>query len=145
MLSFIYVIESGLLEWKWICVDFIVCFNMYVFIVRTFVTLNVLYFLHILQCYWILHCLAYSRFHIYIMKRKPKQWSSIPPISTKRTTPSNFNCTHWTQQRPRHTTLKMQVLAWDTMFCRVYCKVETPYLHTVVNKWKMIPIQFFQL
>ena len=27
----------------------------------------------------------------------------------------------------------------------VYCKVETPYLHTVVNKWNMIPIQFFQL
>jgi hypothetical protein len=29
------------------------------------------------------------------------------------------------------------------MFCRVYCKVETPYLHTVVNKWKLIPFQFF--
>jgi len=34
------------------------------------------------------------------MKRKFKQrWSSIPPISTKRTITSHFNWTHWTQEK----------------------------------------------
>jgi len=46
------------------------------------------------------------------MKRKFKQWwSSIPPISTKRTITSHLN---WTQKRPRHMTLEIKVLAWDS-------------------------------
>jgi len=48
------------------------------------------------------------------MKRKFKQWwSSILPRSTKRTITSHHNWTHWTQNRPRHMTLEIQILALD--------------------------------
>ena len=52
--------------------------------------------------------------HIYVLKRKFKQWrSSIPPISTKRTTICYLNWPHWTQIRSWHMALEIQVLAWD--------------------------------
>ena len=51
-----------------------------------------------------------------IMKRKFQQWwSSIPPISTKRTTTSHLDWTNW-KKRPRYMTLVIQVLARKTTF-----------------------------
>jgi len=37
----------------------------------------------------------------------------IPRISTKQTITSHLNWTHWTQKRPRHMMLEIQILAWD--------------------------------
>jgi len=41
-----------------------------------------------------------------IMKRKFKQWCSIPPISTKQTITSYLNWTHWMQKILRHMMLE---------------------------------------
>jgi len=46
------------------------------------------------------------------MKRKLNQWSSVPPISTKRTITSHLNPLN-THKRPQHMALEIQVLAWD--------------------------------
>ena len=51
-------------------------------------------------------------YNYYIMKRKFKQqWSTIPPISTKRTITSHLLTEH--KKRPQHATFEIQVLAWD--------------------------------
>jgi len=36
----------------------------------------------------------------------------VPPISTKRRIISHLIWTHWTQNGPRHTMLKIQIMAW---------------------------------
>ena len=50
-----------------------------------------------------------------VMNRVFKHWwSSIPPISTKRTITSHFNWIYWTYNKwPRHITSEVQVPAWD--------------------------------
>ena len=46
-------------------------------------------------------------------KFKHQRWSSIPPISTKRTITSHLHSVHWRQTRPRHMTFEIKVLDLD--------------------------------
>jgi hypothetical protein len=72
--------------------------------------------------------------HISIMKRKFKQWwSSIPSISTQRTSTSHINWIHssW-KKNPRHMTLEIHVL-----FCLV-CSLLPCFW--IINSW--LPLGF---
>jgi hypothetical protein len=67
----------------------------------------------------------------YFMNRKLKQWwSTILPISTKRTITSLVPpSSHWTHKRPWHIALEIQVLAWDRNK-----KPQCRYKHVQLNK-----------
>jgi len=47
-----------------------------------------------------------------LTKKFKQRWSTILPISTKRTITSHLNALR-TRKRPRHMTLEIQVLVWD--------------------------------
>lgn len=46
-----------------------------------------------------------------VMKSRSKQWSTIPPVSSKRTLTALLRPPH--TKRPHHMTLKIQALPWD--------------------------------
>ena len=71
------------------------------------------------------------QFHQYQQnKRKFKQWwSSIPPVSTKRTITSHLNWTHWTHKD--HDMWRLESRSWvrtDTNMCGVKSVNEHPIL-----------------